>query len=125
MELGRHTSAVDAEVGSRIKQLRNAKGLSQIDLAAVIDVSVRTIGTWEKTGKVPMERMGALSEALGADPTDLGRPPSPPVTAIEHRGWRVTIQASPDATPEQVRKAESALLDTALTTLRELGLEDT
>lgn len=122
--LARQTPSVDAAIGSRMKQLREAKKLSQLDLAAAVGVSVRTLGTWERTGNIPLEQLPKLADALGQDLRDAVIKAAHPPTEINYRGWRFVFQPAPGATPEQIRKAEAAVLDTALARLRELGLDD-
>ena len=58
--------------GERIKQSRLEKGLSQKELATVIDVKQNTISQWE-TGKnaVPIEMLTKLAIALSCDPNYL------------------------------------------------------
>ena len=39
--------------------------MTQQTLAALLGVSVRTVGNWESGATVPKSRMGALEKALG------------------------------------------------------------
>ncbi len=47
-------------LGSRIKELRQAKGLTQSDLAKILNVTNKSISFWETDEKTP--RMGKLEE---------------------------------------------------------------
>lgn len=54
--------------GMKLKQLREAKGLSQDKLGEVSGVNVRAIRTYEQEQRVPSaEYLFMLSEALGVD----------------------------------------------------------
>lgn len=56
----------------RIKELREAKGMSQSDLARLLGVSRCTISQWESGCRRPMlSRLPALASALGVEPGDL------------------------------------------------------
>lgn len=93
-----------------------------MDLADKLGVSLRTIGNWEQLGRVPPEKLARLGEVLGFDPNNLqAAPPAP--SEINYRGWKFTFTPAPGATPEQVRRAEDLVLQSALEKLRELGLE--
>lgn len=41
------------EFSIRLKELREARGLSQADLAEIIGVGVSTVGMWESTRRMP------------------------------------------------------------------------
>lgn len=52
---------------------RRAKGLTQVDLAERLGVSVPTVQRWE-TGALPRARqVPRLAETLGVDPAELDR----------------------------------------------------
>jgi transcriptional regulator with XRE-family HTH domain len=53
--------------GTEIRRLREARGLTQQDLAAAIGVGLRTIGNWERGETVPQNRMGMLEAFFGLD----------------------------------------------------------
>ena len=62
----------DADLGRRIRRAREAKRLrgqpwTQEHLAALLGVSVRSIGRWEREGTVPRNSIGALEQVLGVD----------------------------------------------------------
>lgn len=56
----------------RIRELREAKGLSQSELARIIGVSHVTINHWEAGVKQPLaRRLPTLASVLGVDINDL------------------------------------------------------
>jgi transcriptional regulator with XRE-family HTH domain len=101
---------VDAAIGSRIKQLREARKLSQMDLANEVGVSLRTIGTWEKTGRVPMEQAVRLAEFFGVESlqTDAPNTPEPRAFKMEYDGWVLTLYPPAHATAEEVEAVAPA-----------------
>ena len=44
---------MSSNVGSRIRELREKRGMSQIDLARMLDVSCKTISAWENGTRNP------------------------------------------------------------------------
>jgi transcriptional regulator with XRE-family HTH domain len=58
---------------SRVKEFREAKGLTQCQLARLVDVDISTIRNWEsgRSGLSVIVRVGRLSEVLGVEPLDL------------------------------------------------------
>lgn len=55
----------------RIKELREARGLSQEGLARVTGLSVKTIRRAEKTGRASGASLTALADGLDCDVSDL------------------------------------------------------
>jgi transcriptional regulator with XRE-family HTH domain len=51
--------------GAEIKEARERRQMTQQDLAELVGVSLRTVGSWERGESVPRSRMGALHAALG------------------------------------------------------------
>ena len=50
-------------MGERIKQLRKEKGMTQTDLAQILNVTKGTVSTWETNSRVPgFDTMNALSD---------------------------------------------------------------
>lgn len=95
-----------------------------MQLAEQVGVSMRTVGNWEQMGRVPAEQLPKLTEVLGEDVTlpPGGALPVAP-SEINYRGWVLRFTPKPGASPEDIRRAEAAVLDTAVTALRELGLD--
>lgn len=64
----------------RIREIRNALGITQQELATRMDIDLKTIGNWERGKTIPnAEQVWNCSEALGTDPdTLLGWPESTP-----------------------------------------------
>lgn len=57
-----------------IRKLRNAKKISQNDLAEKLNVSVQTVRNWEKNKAIPpIEYMTYLADALGVDKDNIIR----------------------------------------------------
>lgn len=59
-------SGVDLD-GDEIKRLREAKRMTQVELATAIGVGPRTISNWETGATVPKNRMGMLRSFFGVD----------------------------------------------------------
>ncbi len=61
-----------AEIGKRIRDLREAKGLSRRDLADRLKVDVTSLGGWEGGKRLPREKVRLrLARLLGSDPATL------------------------------------------------------
>ena len=60
-------------VGKTIKNLRNQKGISQVDLASKIDVSKQTLYKYENEiiTNIPSDKIEALATELGTTPAHL------------------------------------------------------
>jgi|GEM_PF-1313269 len=56
----------DIYVCFRLKEMREMKGLSQIEVAEYLDVNVKTVGRWEREIPIPSDKLLKLSE-LGID----------------------------------------------------------
>lgn len=56
-----------AAISGRIKQARVARGMTQPELADLVDLSERAIETWEsgKDKRVPFKRLDELADKLG------------------------------------------------------------
>lgn len=58
----------------RLKELREARGLSQMDLAKAVDVSQQAVAKWEVGEAFPRaEKLPQLTRALGCTIDDLFR----------------------------------------------------
>lgn len=55
------------QLGRRIRRLREARHMKQDDLALLLDVTVKTVGNWERGKNFPKGRMGALEKVFGVD----------------------------------------------------------
>ena len=55
----------DVLEGKEIRRLREARGLTQEQLAQAVGVGMRTVGAWERGETVPLNRMGMLEEFFG------------------------------------------------------------
>lgn len=60
--------------GATIKRLREARGLTQPELATLVGVGARTIGNWERDETIPKNRLGRLEEVLGVTRDQGGGP---------------------------------------------------
>jgi len=63
------------DAGTWLRELRQRAGLSQIDLAARLELKYYTFISQVETGygRVPTESMGAWAEALGVKPSEFAR----------------------------------------------------
>ena len=52
-------------IGMRIKRRRQALGMEQKDLAALVGVARATVANWESGKHFPLRKQGAIEEALG------------------------------------------------------------
>lgn len=67
----------DGRIGTHLAEARKARGFSQAWLAKRIGVSVATIQAYERgRARVPSDRLVALADALGCEPTELLKPSS-------------------------------------------------
>lgn len=87
-----------SDFGTRLKALREAKGLRQRDLASILDVDPMQISRWERGPRTPKDaaELVALAEALdtttdyllrGVSVTPVDRP-----SAAEVRAWPVVAE---------------------------------
>lgn len=53
--------------GDEIRRLREARGLTQQQLAQTIGVGMRTVGNWERGETIPRNRLGMLRDFFGLD----------------------------------------------------------
>lgn len=60
--------------GNEIRELREARGLTQQQLAQAIGVGGRTVGNWERGETVPLNRMGKLREFFGITASESADP---------------------------------------------------
>ena len=67
----------------RLKELRHEKGLTQDELGKILNVSGKTIGTWERDSRQPnIETINELADFFGVTADYLlGRTPTPEFTA--------------------------------------------
>ena len=78
-----------ADLGELFRAAREARRLTQADLAKRVGVTLRTIGNWERGQPIPPGRIPHLEAALGVR----ARPDG-------HGGYRLTTQAVPDQVAE-------------------------
>jgi ribosome-binding protein aMBF1 (putative translation factor) len=64
-----------SDLGTRIKRARERRRWSQQQLAAALDVGVRSVGRWERGEAVPRSAIGALEQILRVDLTNAGEDP--------------------------------------------------
>lgn len=60
--------------GEEIRHLREARQMTQEQLAKAMGVGVRTIGNWERGEHVPQNRMGRLREFFSVEDPDPSDP---------------------------------------------------
>lgn len=145
------TADVENRLGPRIKRARVLSEMSQEAVAGKLGVSLRTFGTWEREGRVPLDRVADLASIFGEHwnapsatvdqspssddvPDDAPAaltsapevPPSEMITIVRG-GLRVTIspaQVGEDVTPAEILERMDALAEIASRRLRELGQAD-
>ena len=61
------------DAGRQIRAAREQRGLSQSQLAAQLEVSRKTVGSWERTGSVPHTRWVTLVQLLDLKAADSAR----------------------------------------------------
>lgn len=99
----------------KLRQFREASGMTQQQVAKSIKKSFRTVQSWERGESYPnAEMVWDLCVLFGTDPNEfLGwwdeheRPESPPLTRDES----VLLSDYRDCTPERRRKAADAVRD--------------
>lgn len=70
----------------RIRELRKAKGLSQTELATMLGVSLRTVGSWERGENSPdAEQVFNCARALDCTPNDILGWTKPTLTDSEQK----------------------------------------
>lgn len=78
-----------AEVGRRLKQLREAAGLSQTELCARTETPLPTLRNWEYGKREPgMLAIRRLAQALGVEPGELYKPFDPSLHTERPRSGR-------------------------------------
>lgn len=58
--------------GEQIRAAREARGWTQYQLAKMLGVADRTVGSWERGESIPKNRLGMLRELFGFDEADNG-----------------------------------------------------
>ena len=59
-------------LGEKLKEMRNSKGLTQVELAGKLKIEQSCLSRWEKGGTVPtIDNYKKLSKALGCTIDDL------------------------------------------------------
>jgi transcriptional regulator with XRE-family HTH domain len=107
------------EFGRRLVQLRQARGLTQVQLAAAIDSSQRVISHYETVAEYPtVQALVALARVLRVSTDELlglkpppRNAPAPPPPREERRLWRhLRVVAR---LPQRDQRAVLRLIDTA------------
>ena len=82
------------QIGQRLQQVRQHRGLSQGRLAKAIGVTVGTVQHYEH-GRVPItvDRIEQLAMALHCEFVEMLAPPGSPVSDISKRPWSSTGRA--------------------------------
>ena len=72
-------------VGTRIRQIRESKGMTPTELANKMGVAKQTVYKWERdiTKHFPLDTLRDISEALNVNPSYLA-------------GWSSSIERTPD-----------------------------
>lgn len=75
-------------VGTRIKEIRESKGMTATDLANKVGVAKQTVWKWERdiTKRPPLNTIQVVAEALDVSPQYLA-------------GWSTSMERTPDLIP--------------------------
>jgi len=88
--------ADSAALGAALAELRQKKGISQSDLAEVLDVSRQAVSRWEQgTARPSSDNLARLSSYFDV-----------PVDRLLHPGQAVPREAPPEAAPGEVPEEE-------------------
>jgi transcriptional regulator with XRE-family HTH domain len=105
--------------GEELRRARTAAGLSQEDLAEQIGKARRTVGEWERTGKIPEIYLPRLREILGED-VSLEEAAAPAPIEFTFEGTKITVHPNPKHTPDQVRRAARDIFDASMERLAQI-----
>jgi transcriptional regulator with XRE-family HTH domain len=109
---GRPETAERATLGERIRAAREAKGWSQVALAARLGLTITTISRWEHGWSTPRRRaLRALSRALRALSRALGRTPDLFSAAPPPRGRQYHVEAEAERIARALAEITEALQD--------------
>ena len=90
----------ERQLNNIIKELRTQKGITQEQLAEMLDVSVKTVSRWE-TGEAvpPLETLGQIASVLGVEAGRLMSQPRPRRETTEEQWERIrkTRNKAPNA----------------------------
>ena len=107
---------MDRALGSRIRQLRNERGLSQQALGEIIGVAFQQIQKYEKgTNTVPSHRISAFCKALGITPDELYQinvPHAQPLPSLSNYAVRMALKLDRLEPPQ--RRIVSTLVNSFL-----------
>lgn len=100
-------------LGERIYQFRTGKGLSQIDLAEMLDVSRQSVSKWETDASVPeLDKLVKLCDLFGVSMDELVRGEEAEVSRPEPQ---VVVREVKVGTPARVIVGAALLVIGALT----------
>lgn len=116
-------------LGNKIKELRNKKGISQKELGEILGVDQRTVSVWEQNKFEPSDEMKKklcdyfnikISELFGEEPTVIEKPVKDEVSKLMERLLEEKIITDPDNIPEPVAKLilDAVRMDLRLKQLR-------
>ena len=92
-------------IPENIKRLRTARGLSQMDLAKILNVSDRTVSTWEMGTRIPrMGNIQAMADLFNVQKTDIIEDKKLPATEGEERLDRELIEKLTMLTSDEKEK---------------------
>lgn len=97
-------------LGNRIQQFREAKGLTQEELATLTGISIKHISVLERGVKVPrLATFLTIADALGVTPNDLVAAPS--VDSNYPKAIQEKVAPLPIEKQEKIYKIVCALCD--------------
>lgn len=92
-------------LGTRIKHLRQSKGMKQAELAEAAGVEINTISRYETGANAPsIEQLLNLSEALGVSPMEILPPQDPLLQRLFALRQNLIEKASQVDSPEDLEE---------------------
>lgn len=98
--------------GSKLRQLREARGMTQTDLARILGVSPKAVSKWEANRMEPRPPMVAkIAQALGVTKDELvhGSSPKPETTSAPETDKRLDRATAPLPSPAVASQIDQIL----------------
>jgi transcriptional regulator with XRE-family HTH domain len=131
-----HHAFMAGNLGAALRRARKRLDLSQEDLAGRIGVTRRTLGEWERQGKIPARHLERLAGELDEDwlreaqaddgeAAGNGADPTPEaLTVITAGGLVIRIQPAPGARLEDVIARQNEIVEIVAKRLAELDADE-
>ena len=98
-------------LGDRIRSAREARGLTQDQLATRIGASVMSIKNWEKNRREPRSHIGALEQALGIQLRGAPRRDAPRIDEASDAQFATELAARLAERNETIRELRARLAE--------------